>query len=145
MVDLRLASQKVRGAITLREIRQQAELWRTTLERTASLPFRGELKRRTAIVCGAGSSAYAAFSVAQAWSGARAIPTTDLLVQSKEEVTRSCPGFAQCGALVSLARSGESPESVGVVKRFRKLFPEAMQLAITCNKEGQLARLARTR
>jgi len=141
MVDSRLASPTNRGSITLREIRQQPELWGTTLERTASLPFLGELKRRTAIICGAGSSAYAASSVAQSWSGARAIPTTDLLVQSKEEVARICPGFAQCGALVSLARSGESPESVGVVKRFRKLFPEAMQLAITCNKEGQLARM----
>lgn len=141
MVDSFPASQKVGGAITLREIRQQPELWGTTLERTASLPFLGELKKRAAIVCGAGSSAYAASSVAQSWSGARAIATTDLLVQSKEEVARICPGFAQSGALVSLGRSGESPESVGVVKRFRKLFPEAMQLAITCNKEGQLARM----
>jgi tagatose-6-phosphate ketose/aldose isomerase len=140
MVDSRLASTTNCGSTTLGEIRQQPELWGSTLERTASLPFLAELKRRTAIICGAGSSAYAASAVAQAWSGARAIPTTDLLVQSKEEVARIFPGFAQCGALVSLARSGESPESVGVVKRFSKLFPEAMQLAITCNKAGQLAR-----
>jgi tagatose-6-phosphate ketose/aldose isomerase len=131
----------VRGVVTLQEIRQQPDVWPTTLERTASLSSLVELKRRTPIICGAGSSAYAASAVAGAWSNARVIPTTDLLVHSKEEVTRICPGFAECGVLVSLARSGESPESVGVVKRIRKLFPEAMHLAITCNQDSQLARM----
>jgi tagatose-6-phosphate ketose/aldose isomerase len=139
--DSRLASPTIRGSITLGEIRQQPELWPTTLERIASLPFLAKLKGRPAIVCGAGSSAYAAASVARAWSNARAIPTTDLLIQSKQEVTRIFPGFGQRGVLVSLARSGESPESVGVITRFKKLFPEVMHLAITCNQEGPLARM----
>src|SRR5215475_5341090 len=109
MVDSRLASPpKPRGTITLREIRQQPELWGTTVERIASLPFLARLDGRPAIVCGAGSSAYAAVSVARAWSNARAIPTTDLLVQSKERLASIFPAFVQGGVLVSLARSGES-------------------------------------
>jgi tagatose-6-phosphate ketose/aldose isomerase len=139
MVDSRQARTKRRGTITLREIRQQPEVWGTTLERIAGLPLLAKFKGRPAIVCGAGSSAYAAASVARAWSNARAIATTDLLVQSKEEITRIVPGFEERGVLVSLARSGESPESVGVITRFKKMFPEVMHLAITCNKEGQLA------
>jgi tagatose-6-phosphate ketose/aldose isomerase len=79
--------------------------------------------------------------VARAWSNARAIPTTDLLVRSKEELAAIFPAFAQAGVLVSLARSGESPESVGVIARFQKLFPEVKHLAITCNETGQLARM----
>ena len=40
-----------------------------------------------------------------------------------------------------LARSGESPESVGVIARFQKLFPGVKYLAITCNETGRLARM----
>jgi tagatose-6-phosphate ketose/aldose isomerase len=141
MVDSRVAGPKPPGIITLREIRQQPDVWSATLERIASLPFLAKLVGRPAIVCGAGSSAYAAASVARAWSNARAIPTTDLLVQSREELASIFPGFVQSGVLVSLARSGESPESVGVIARFQKLFPDVMHLAITCNEEGQLARM----
>jgi tagatose-6-phosphate ketose/aldose isomerase len=49
--------------------------------------------------------------------------------------------FAQWGMVLSLARSGESPESVGVIARFQKLFPEVTHVAITCNPEGQVARM----
>lgn len=139
-VNSRVASAKP-GTITLREIWQQPDIWPTTLERISSLPFLEKLEGRAAIICGAGSSAYAAAAVARAWSNARAIPSTDLLVQSKQELASIFPAFTQAGVLVSLARSGESPESVGVVKRFGKLFPEAMQLAITCNEDGELSRM----
>jgi len=140
-VDLRLGSPTIRGCLTLREIRQQPDVWGATLERIASLPFLARLSGPPAIICGAGSSAYAAASVARAWPNARAIPTTDLLVQSKQELASTFPAFAPAGVLVSLARSGESPESVGVIARFQKLFPEVMHLAITCNEDGQLARM----
>jgi tagatose-6-phosphate ketose/aldose isomerase len=140
-VDLRLGNPTIRGSLTLREIRQQPDVWAATLERIASLPFLAKLSGRPVIICGAGSSAYAAASVARAWSNARAIPTTDLLVQSKQELASTFPAFTQAGVLVSLARSGESPESVGVIARFQRLFPEVMHLAITCNEDGQLARM----
>ena len=142
IADSRLASPTIRGSVTLREIRQQPDVWGATLEQIASLPFSAKLNGRPTIVCGAGSSAYAAATVARAWSNARAIPTTDLLVRSKEELAAIFPAFAQAGVLVSLARSGESPESVGVIARFQKLFPGVKHLAITCNETGQLARMS---
>jgi tagatose-6-phosphate ketose/aldose isomerase len=42
--------------------------------------------------------------------------------------------------MVSLARSGDSPESTGVVARVQRMFPEVKHLVITCNEQGSLAR-----
>jgi tagatose-6-phosphate ketose/aldose isomerase len=141
IADSRLVTPAIRGSITLAEIRQQPDLWGATLEQIASLPFSAKLNGRPIILCGAGSSAYAAATVARVWSNARAIPTTDLLLRSKEELAAIFPAFAQDGVLVSLARSGDSPESVGVIARFQKLFPGVKHLAITCNETGQLAHM----
>jgi tagatose-6-phosphate ketose/aldose isomerase len=98
------------------------------------------MKGRATIVCGAGTSAYAASAVAAGWPNALAIPTTDLLLCSEEEVLRAIPDFGTDGLLVSLARSGDSPESTGVVNRLHRIFPEAKHLVITCNEQGSLAR-----
>jgi tagatose-6-phosphate ketose/aldose isomerase len=88
---------------------------------------------------GAGTSAYAAAAIADGWPAARAIATTDLLLQSAEEIKRAIPSFAQGGWLISLARSGNSPESVGTVERVRELFPNVRHLAILCDESGRLA------
>src|SRR6202140_2978909 len=130
-----------RGTITLNEIRQQPELWPTTLERVASSNAHSIVQDRTAVICGAGTSAYAASAVAATWANSLAIPTTDLLTFSKGELAHLAPAFASNGVLVSLARSGESPESVGVIARIKQMFPSVVHLAITCNENGQLARL----
>jgi len=135
------AANKQPGLITLKEIRQQPELWPTTLERIAILQGRETFSDRHAIICGAGTSAYAAAAAAAVWKRAVPIPTTDLLLFAKEELTHLSPQFASNGLLVSLARSGESPESVGVIARIRELFPDVTHLAITCNEHGQLARM----
>jgi tagatose-6-phosphate ketose/aldose isomerase len=130
-----------RGAVTLKEIRQQPELWPTTLERVASWSAHSSVEGRAAVICGAGSSAYAASAVAAAWKNATAIPTTDLLTLSKEELSRMAPAFVSNGVLASMARSGESPESVGVIARIRQMLPGVVHLAITCNEHGELVRL----
>jgi tagatose-6-phosphate ketose/aldose isomerase len=91
------------------------------------------------VLTGAGTSAYAAQAIADAWPGARAIPTTGLLLQSASEVELAVPPFAAGGLLISLARSGDSPESAAVVERIKKLFPAVKHLAIVCNAEGRLA------
>ena len=135
-------SRNHRGAITLNEIRQQPELWPTTLERVASSNAHSVVQDRAAVICGAGTSAYAASAVAATWTNALAIPTTDLLTFSKRELSHLAPDFISNGVLVSLARSGESPESVGVIARIKQMFPGVLHLAITCNEHGQLARLA---
>lgn len=135
------ATHNARGAQTIGEIRQQPELWPTTLERVSASNVRHLLTNRTTIICGAGTSAYAASAVASSWTDAFAIPTTDLVLYSKRDLSRLAPGFVENGLLISLARSGDSPESVGAVLRIQKLFPEAIHLAITCNADGQLAHL----
>ena len=98
------------------------------------------MKGRAAIICGAGTSAYAASAVTAGWPNTVAIPTTDLLLCSEEEILRKVPDFATEGLMVSLARSGDSPESTGVVARVQRMFPEVKHLVITCNEQGSLAR-----
>jgi tagatose-6-phosphate ketose/aldose isomerase len=44
--------------------------------------------------------------------------------------------------LVSIARSGDSPESAAVLERFLEEEPEIRHLVITCNPLGRLARVA---
>jgi tagatose-6-phosphate ketose/aldose isomerase len=130
-----------RGAITFREIRQQPDIWPTTLDRVAASSAHSLVEGRAAVICGAGTSAYAASAVAATWPNATAMPTTDLLTYTKQELCHLVPKFASHGVLVSLARSGESPESVGVINRVKQMFPEVVHVAITCNERGQLARL----
>ena len=130
-----------RGVITLNEIRQQPELWPTTLERVASSKAQSVVHDRASVICGAGTSAYAAAAVAATWTNSVAIPTTDLLTFSQPELSHLASDFASNGVLVSLGRSGESPESVGVIARIKQMFPAVVHLAITCNEHGQLARL----
>ena len=127
------------GSLTLHEILQQPALWPTTLLRMENArPILPSTDCGT-IITGAGTSAYAAAAVAQASAYTQAIPTTDLLTASRENILQRVPQFAANGVLLSLARSGNSPESVAVVDRFRHLFPAACHLAITCNSEGRLA------
>jgi tagatose-6-phosphate ketose/aldose isomerase len=122
------------------EIARQPVLWPTTLERTLAAIGQREFGGLPVIVTGAGTSAYAAAAVAEAWPGARAIATTDLLLQSSAETDLAVPFIAEGGLLISLARSGDSPESVAVVERFQRLFPAVHHLAFVCNSEGRLAK-----
>jgi tagatose-6-phosphate ketose/aldose isomerase len=122
------------------EIALQPVLWPTTLERVLAAVSPQQFSGLPVILTGAGSSAYAALAVADAWPGARAIPTTDLLLQSASEIELAMPSFAKAGMLISFARSGDSPESVAVVERVQRFFPAVQHLAIVCNAEGRLAR-----
>ena len=122
---------------TYREIFQQPDLWPTTLERVDSASKRIDLNKRLAgvrvLLTGAGTSAYAASAVAAAGPDCMAVPTTDLLIDTERYLTG-------VGAVISLARSGASPESAAVVERVRSLRPDLFQLAITCNPESALTR-----
>ena len=132
-------SPSAAGNLTLTEILQQPELWLSTSERVTQANWRLPLDRPL-VVTGAGTSAYAAGAVANASRFAAGIPITDLLTSSARDIERLCPGFSQNGMLLSLARSGDSPESLGAVQRVRRVFPSVEHYAITCNAEGQLAR-----
>jgi tagatose-6-phosphate ketose/aldose isomerase len=91
------------------------------------------LKGGRVLLTGAGTSAYAATGVASAWPGAIAIATTDLLVDAE----RYLEGVS---TVISMARSGNSPESAAVVERVRGLRPDIWQLAIVCDEDGELSR-----
>jgi tagatose-6-phosphate ketose/aldose isomerase len=122
---------------TLPEILQQPQLWPITLEivRSASRGMRLNERLRGArvLLTGAGTSAYAASAVAAAWPQAIAVPTTDLLVDAERYLTNT-------DAVVSLARSGSSPESTAVVEQIRALRPEIQHFAIVCDENGALSR-----
>jgi tagatose-6-phosphate ketose/aldose isomerase len=121
---------------TLPEILQQPVLWPTTVERVRAASEQMDLASRLlpmrVLFTGAGSSAYAAAAVASAWPRAIAVPTTDLLIDADRYLL-------DVGAVISLARSGDSPESAAVVERVRSLGSKIVQLAITCNNESLLA------
>ncbi len=122
---------------TFEEISRQPILWPTTLSnvRSASerLQLPAKLKNARVLLTGAGTSAYAASAVASAWPCAIAVPTTDLLIDTERYLL-------DVDAVVSLARSGDSPESAAVVERVRALRPKILQLAIVCNKNSALSR-----
>ena len=126
------------GITTLTEIRQQPDLWPTTLARVAQGSL-DEFPGRAALICGAGTSAYAGAAVARSWPGARALPTTDWLLHSREDVIFGFPDFASNGTLVSLARSGDSPESAGTISLAQRMFPKVSHLVIVCNEHGRIA------
>ena len=122
---------------TLPEILQQPLLWPVTLEtvRSASQQMRlGEkLNCARVLLTGAGTSAYAASTVASAWPRANAVPTTNLLVDAERYLTG-------IDAVISLARSGNSPESTAVVEHVRALRPSLQQFGIVCDEGGALSR-----
>ncbi len=128
------------GGFTHSEILHQPELWLATLEIARRVGWSDKPEGRPVIISGAGTSAYAAAAIAESWPNAVAVPTTDLLLESRVELERRSPLFPFSGLLVSLGRSGDSPESLAVVKRMRRLCPEVEHLAITCNAEGELAK-----
>jgi tagatose-6-phosphate ketose/aldose isomerase len=121
---------------TLPEILQQPLLWPTTVARVRNaseqMGLTPRLLQMRVLLTGAGSSAYAASAVASAWPRAIAVPTTDLLVDAERYLL-------DVGAVISLARSGDSPESAAVVERVRTLGPTIIQLAVTCNNDSLLA------
>lgn len=121
---------------TWREIQQQPALWPTTATRVRKamerLQSQARLKDARVVITGAGTSAYAAAAVAEAWPQSVAVPSTDLLLATERYI-------ANATVLLSVARSGDSPESMAVVERVHRIRPEIWQLAITCNARGGLA------
>jgi tagatose-6-phosphate ketose/aldose isomerase len=124
------------GSHTGSEILQQPELWLSTPDRATkaaeSLQLFPLLQHARVLVTGAGTSAYAAHAIATAWPRAISVPSTDLLVDTERYI-------AEVDLVISIGRSGNSPESIAVVNRIHSLRPEIMQFAITCNSKGALA------
>ena len=99
-------------------------------------------RKASVVLTGAGSSEYvgnAVFPVLRRRLAREVLsyPTTHLVTHPEAAFPA---GRDQ--AAVSVARSGESPESVAAWRIVRRLRPEARQLVVTCNAGGTLARLA---
>ncbi len=127
---------------TLREILQQPQTWRDTAALIDGEAARECLAPTPApariVLTGSGSSLYVGECLApvlQAQLGVpcRAVAAGTLLVDRASML----PGDE--GLLVSIARSGDSPESVGVVDAMLAHAPDWRHLAITCNADGKLA------
>lgn len=129
---------------TLREILQQPETWRATASQLQDDAFQSmraavlEPAPSQIVLTGSGSSVYAGECLApvlQAGSGipCRAIAAGTLLTDAPGNLPRGA------GLLVSIARSGNSPESTAVVDAALAALPAYRHLALTCNAEGQLA------
>jgi len=128
---------------TLREILQQPATW---LETGALMtPLAEELQSviegvRTLVLTGSGSSQYAAECIRLALQSSLKIPVQTLgggalLTHEGREI-----GPARPGLLLSLGRSGDSPESVGAISVILASEPEIRHLVVTCNAEGRLTK-----
>lgn len=127
---------------TLVEICQQPLLWTDTARRvTEAGPRLATLLdgAQWLAITGSGSSLYAGecvYPVLQADVGIPALAADGgwLLLEGLRGIPPQRPGL-----LVSLARSGDSPESAAVVELYLETAPWVRHLAITCNAAGQLA------
>lgn len=139
---------KDRGALnTATEIYNQPKLWKEVLnilteskDKIASF-MEGAINKEglRIILTGAGTSAYVGEIAAPYLSKllgikVEAIATTDIVSNPKEYLQKNNPTI-----LVSFARSGNSPESVGTFNLSKDLIEDVSQIVITCNKDGELA------
>lgn len=130
---------------TCTEIHQQPAMWRKEME--ALLAKKAEISAfmhkyltpdTDIVLSGAGTSAFIGDALQPVmrgiWRNVRAIPTTDLITHAQYLLDREKPLL-----LISFARSGNSPESVGAVNLANKLCKHVAHVYITCNKNGKLA------
>ena len=142
---------KERNAIfTAEEIAQQPAVWQKTIDQVRGV--RVSLSRLMEdvtsegdfdiILTGAGTSEYVGRALYPALlqklqGRVHAIGTTDIVASPELFLSPERKTL-----LVSFARSGNSPESVGAVKAADRISDKVKHLFITCNEEGELAKLA---
>lgn len=138
------AGQRERGyADTLREILQQPATWRATATRLREPPVRAQLQAvltpRPAhvVLTGSGSSIYAGECIAPDLQQTLGVPVLAIPAGTLLTHRKALPPGG--GLLISVARSGDSPESAGVVDQLLAHEPGWSHLAITCNVDGKLA------
>ncbi len=151
MLQLTPEELKAKKAIhTVTEICQQPEVWKELIQTLSGKQeqWQGFLdsacknhKHVRVIFTGAGTSAFAGDLLVRHLRKQNrskllfdAIPTTDIVSNPEECFIRGIPTI-----LVSLARSGNSPESVAAVSLGRQWVDHFYHVIITCNKDGQLA------
>ncbi len=140
--------------VTLKEIKQQPEMWQDTLKKfhernTQIEDFFKKIKEKhdfvRVIFTGAGTSHFAG-EVLTSYLNRKGregfyyecFGTTDLVSNPYDYLESDTPII-----LVSFARSGNSPESVKAVELSKQLKKDIYQIYITCNENGELANLAK--
>jgi len=140
-----VAEQQAAGyADTLREVLQQPATWRSSAALLREPAVRERLARALSprpshiVLTGSGSSMYIGECLAPTLQQGLGIPAQAIAAGTLLTHWRGMlpPGE---GLLVSLARSGDSPESCGVVDRVLADAPAWRHLVITCNASGKLA------
>lgn len=142
-----ISLDKKENVFTEKEIFGQPELWDTVYKMLVGqkedigefLEPILEKNDLRIILTGAGSSAFigeAAQSLIERKTGkiTQSIPNTDLTTHSELFSSMEKPIL-----LVSIARSGNSPESMEVFSLAQRLCKEVYHLIITCDKNGKLA------
>ncbi len=137
------ADQKRLGYFhTLREICQQPWTWLQTSERM--IASRENLIQiikdmRSVTLTGSGSSQYAAecvhFALQNLGVRIESVSGGDLLIYGGKVLPPERPGL-----LISLARSGDSPESRGAIEFLLNAEPKLRHIVVTCNEQGSLAK-----
>jgi tagatose-6-phosphate ketose/aldose isomerase len=128
---------------TLREICQQPSTWLQTdaLMRESAGKLRSVLSGITSLaLTGSGSSEYAGDCVRlplrnELGVATEAIGAGVLLSYGAKALPPGKPGL-----MVSFARSGDSPESVGALAWMLQSQPDLRHLVLTCNSAGSLAK-----
>jgi tagatose-6-phosphate ketose/aldose isomerase len=127
---------------TLREICQQPWTWIRTAELMQQFDrvLSPVVERISSLVLsGSGSPEFAGDCVRLVLQkelsvNAQVIPGGTILTHGSHAVTIGRPGL-----MVSMARSGDSPESVGALALMLKTEPRFRHLILTCNRQGSLA------
>lgn len=150
ITDINLFYMETRGHYTYSEIMQQPLMWQREFDR-----IKAERKQIETFVSryidggyeviftGAGTSAYIGdvLEVAVAdtiFRGARSVATTDLITHPTAYFSPEKKVL-----LISFARSGNSPESMGAVTLADSICGDNIaHIFITCNEKGRLAQIA---
>jgi len=137
---------------TPREINQQPMCWKKTVDilQSRQKEIKGFLKKcgipggvkTRMVLCGAGTSEFIGHAVDGVLRRGLKVDvdcraTTDVVTYWKNIFI---PGRNYTA--LSFARSGNSPESVGTFECVKKQVKGAKQIAITCNRNGHLAKAA---
>lgn len=132
-------------SFTFNEIHQQPAMWHKELQ--SLLDAKAQISAfmhkyltpdTDIVLTGAGTSAFIGDAIEPVmrgiWKNVRAVPTTDLITHAEYLLDADKPLL-----LISFARSGNSPESVGAVNIANRLCKNVAHIYITCNKNGKLA------
>ena len=134
---------------TWKEIHQQPEMWLKTYDIIKGLKdqISSFVKKYITdgyeiILTGAGTSAYIGDALqcvlaGTLLDGVKAVATTDIITEAEMLFNKESKVL-----LISFARSGNSPESVGAINLVNKVAGKAAHMFITCNEKGSMTAMA---